>query len=103
MQVAIITGGSSGIGQSAAIQTARRGVGVIVTYNGRPEGGEETVRTIEGEGGCAVALPLDIGRSETFGAFRDLIVETLESRWGASSFQYLVNNGRAPGSYSFIA
>ena len=43
MQVAIVTGGSSGIGQSAAIQIAKRGTGVILTYNTNPAGALETV------------------------------------------------------------
>jgi NAD(P)-dependent dehydrogenase (short-subunit alcohol dehydrogenase family) len=92
MQVAIVTGGSSGIGQSAAIQTARRGVGVIVTYSKHREGGEETVRIIERHGGSAVALPLDVGRIETFAEFKGKVIETLRSKWNASSFHYLVNN-----------
>jgi len=92
MQVAIVTGGSSGIGQGAAIEIAKRGVGVIVTYSRHPAGAEETVRIIETQGGSAVALPLDVGRVETFPEFRERIVETLQSRWNVTSFQYLVNN-----------
>jgi NAD(P)-dependent dehydrogenase (short-subunit alcohol dehydrogenase family) len=92
MQVAIITGGSSGIGQSAAIQTARRGIGVIVTYNGNSEGAESTVRTIEHEGGSAVALPLNVGRTATFAEFKRRVVETLQGKWNTSTFHYLVNN-----------
>jgi NAD(P)-dependent dehydrogenase (short-subunit alcohol dehydrogenase family) len=92
MHVAIITGGSSGIGQGAAIETARRGIGVILTYNGNSAGAEDTVRAIEGEGGSAVALPLNVGQTDTFGAFRDSVVETLQNTWGLTTFHYLVNN-----------
>jgi NAD(P)-dependent dehydrogenase (short-subunit alcohol dehydrogenase family) len=92
MQIAIITGGSSGIGQSAAIQTAKRGVGVILTYNRNKEGGEETVRAIECQGGSAVALPLDVGQIESFAEFKGRVIDTLRSKWGASSFHSLVNN-----------
>jgi NAD(P)-dependent dehydrogenase (short-subunit alcohol dehydrogenase family) len=92
MQVAIVTGGSSGIGQSAAIQTAKRGVGVIVTYSAHREGAEETVRIIEHGGGSAAALPLDVGCVETFPEFKNAVVETLRNTWNTASFHSLVNN-----------
>jgi NAD(P)-dependent dehydrogenase (short-subunit alcohol dehydrogenase family) len=92
MQVAIVAGASSGIGQSAAIQIAKRGTGVILTYNANPSGALDTVAVIEKEGGRAVALPLDIGRSETFPAFRESVVAALRDTWGRDSFDFLVNN-----------
>ncbi len=92
MTIAIVTGGSSGIGRSAALESAKRGSGVILTYNRNREGAEKTVTDIEGLGGTAVALPLDTGRSETFPAFKDAVVRTLADTWQASSFSHLVNN-----------
>ncbi|MFF5110194.1 SDR family NAD(P)-dependent oxidoreductase [Streptosporangium sp. NPDC000509] len=95
MRVAIITGASSGIGQSAAVQLARRGTGVILTYQGNEAGALDTVATIEKAGGTAVALPLDVGRSETFPAFRDSVVAALRDTWQRDSFDFLVNNAGA--------
>jgi NAD(P)-dependent dehydrogenase (short-subunit alcohol dehydrogenase family) len=92
MAVAIVTGASSGIGQSAAVQLAKRGVGVILTYNTNKEGGLDTVAQIESHGGRAVALPLDVGRSETFAEFSDTVARTLAATWDTGSFDYLVNN-----------
>jgi NAD(P)-dependent dehydrogenase (short-subunit alcohol dehydrogenase family) len=92
MQVAIVTGGSSGIGQSAAIQLARRGTGVILTYNHNQAGAQETVETIGKEGGTAVALPLDVGRTETFPSFRQSVVAALREVWQRDTFDFLVNN-----------
>ena len=92
MQVAIVTGGSSGIGASAATQIAKRGVGVILTYNANEAGGNETVEAIERDGGAAVALPLDIGRCETFPEFREGFVAALRDNWNRDSFDFLVNN-----------
>ena len=92
MHVAIVTGGSSGIGQSAATQIARQGTGVIVTYGQHPDRAEATVRSIEREGGRAVALPLDFADAPSFTSFRDRVRETLERTWQTSRFDYLVNN-----------
>jgi NAD(P)-dependent dehydrogenase (short-subunit alcohol dehydrogenase family) len=92
MQVALVTGGSSGIGRSAAIQIAKRDVGLILTYNTNEAGALETVAAIEQEGGTAVALPLDVGRSETFPAFREAVVTALRDTFGQGTLNYLVNN-----------
>jgi NAD(P)-dependent dehydrogenase (short-subunit alcohol dehydrogenase family) len=92
MQVAIVTGASSGIGQSAAIQIAQRGTGVILTYSANQPGALDTVARIEQEGGTAVALPLDVGKTETFPAFREAVVAALRDRWGRDTFDFLVNN-----------
>jgi NAD(P)-dependent dehydrogenase (short-subunit alcohol dehydrogenase family) len=92
MQVAIVTGGSSGIGQSAAIQIARRGAGVILTYNTNQPGALEGVAAIEADGGQALALPLDVGKTETFPAFRESIAAALRGTWHRDTFDFLVNN-----------
>ncbi|RCG33005.1 SDR family NAD(P)-dependent oxidoreductase [Sphaerisporangium album] len=92
MQVAIVTGASSGIGQSAAIQIARRGTGVILTYQNNEAGALDTVAMIEKDGGTAVALPLAVGRSETFPAFRESVVAVLRDIWQRDTFDFLVNN-----------
>lgn len=91
MQVAVITGGSSGIGQSAAFEVAKRGVAVVLTYRGSRERGLETVEWIEKDGGTAVALPLDVGRPETFGEFKAALTAVLKE-WDRTSFDFLVSN-----------
>jgi NAD(P)-dependent dehydrogenase (short-subunit alcohol dehydrogenase family) len=92
MQVAIVTGGSSGIGQSAAIQLAERGTGVILTYNNNQPRALETVGMIEENGGTAAALPLDLGKTQTFPAFRESVVAALRDTWHRDTFDFLVNN-----------
>jgi NAD(P)-dependent dehydrogenase (short-subunit alcohol dehydrogenase family) len=87
----VITGGSSGIGRSAAFEVAKRGVAVVLTYHGSRERGLEAVERIEKGGGTAVALPLDVGRPETFAEFRSELTGVLE-RWGRTSFDFLVSN-----------
>ncbi|MGW3645473.1 SDR family NAD(P)-dependent oxidoreductase [Streptomyces sp. NPDC000878] len=92
MKVAVVTGASSGIGRSAAIEIAKGGNGVILTYSSNPRGGLETAATIEKEGGTAVALPLDVSEAGTFTAFRDTVTDVLHDTWQRDTFDYLVNN-----------
>ncbi|MFD8915540.1 SDR family NAD(P)-dependent oxidoreductase [Streptomyces sp. NPDC059575] len=92
MQVAIVTGASSGIGRGAAVEIAKRGIGVILTYGRNRQGGLDTVAAVEKEGGTAVALPLDLGASGTFDAFRDTVAGVLRDTWQRDTFDHLVNN-----------
>src|SRR4051794_19506115 len=92
MSITVVVGASSGIGQAAAIRVAERGCGVIVTYNKNREGALETVARIQKDGGTAVALALDVGRSETFAAFRQAVESAAAGTWGTPAITGLVNN-----------
>jgi len=91
MNVIVITGGSRGIGAATALEVARRGHGVILTYNSNPDAAAGVVATIEAAGGKAVALPLDVGNAGSFGAFKDAVVDALPA-FGATTLHGLVNN-----------
>ncbi|GID30073.1 SDR family NAD(P)-dependent oxidoreductase [Paractinoplanes brasiliensis] len=101
MRIALVVGGSSGIGQAAAVELARRGAGVIVTYSGNPAGAKETVAAVEREGGTAVAFRLDVGRTEEFPAFRDQVAAALRETWQRDTFDYLVNSAGFGGMAMF--
>jgi NAD(P)-dependent dehydrogenase (short-subunit alcohol dehydrogenase family) len=89
--VAIITGGSRGIGRDTALRLAHRGVSSIITYNTRQDEAMKVVQAIEAEGAAAVAIQLNVGQSSTFDRFV-LDVQDSLSIFGAKSFDYLVNN-----------
>ncbi|SEF16029.1 SDR family NAD(P)-dependent oxidoreductase [Jiangella alba] len=93
MRVAIVTGASSGIGRSTAIQLAARGAGVVLTYHRNEAGALDTVARIEKDGGAAVALPLDLSDAATFPAFRAAVTAVLRERWQRDTVDVLVNNG----------
>ncbi|WP_430785413.1 SDR family oxidoreductase [Actinoplanes sp. G11-F43] len=59
-RVAIVTGGSGGIGRASALRLAGDGMAVVVHYNGNKDRAEETVRAITGAGGRAVTAGADI-------------------------------------------
>jgi NAD(P)-dependent dehydrogenase (short-subunit alcohol dehydrogenase family) len=91
-KIAVVTGGSSGIGKHAALRIAARGAGVVLSYHSHPEGAEETVATIEDRGGTAVAMQLDVGDSGEFDDFAQRVAAEISDRWQRTSFDYLVNN-----------
>ncbi|WP_326641693.1 SDR family oxidoreductase [Nonomuraea fuscirosea] len=92
MKVAVVTGASSGIGQSAAVEIAKRGTGVILTYGANEQAGLDTAAAIEKDGGRAVALPLDLGDVAGFAAFRDAVAGALRDTFQRDTFDHLVNN-----------
>ena len=92
MKIIVITGGSRGIGASAALECARRGLGVILTFNRNPDAAQAVVRKIDSVGGQAVALQLDVADASTFPAFRETVLQTLASTWGESRLDGWVNN-----------
>jgi NAD(P)-dependent dehydrogenase (short-subunit alcohol dehydrogenase family) len=92
MKHVLVTGGSRGIGASAALQCAQRGMGVILTYNAQPQAAEAVVERIRAAGGTAVALQLDVGRSSGFAAFAAEVAMTLQATWDTTMLDGLVNN-----------
>nr|WP_087575764.1 MULTISPECIES: SDR family oxidoreductase [unclassified Sphingomonas]AJW29566.1 Short-chain dehydrogenase/reductase SDR [Sphingomonas sp. JE1] len=102
MSIAIITGGSRGLGASIAAQCAKRAMGVILTYNSNRQAAEKVVGTIEAGGSKAVALELDVSSTAEFPAFRDTVRQALATTWNANSFDFLVNNA-GYGLYNPIA
>ncbi|MBK5437077.1 SDR family oxidoreductase [Pseudomonas sp. TH32] len=92
MGVILITGGSRGIGASTAELCARKGMGVILTYNSHPDAAQAVVQRIESAGGQAVALPLDVADVRSFEGFGETVKRTLSATWGVGGLSGLVNN-----------
>ncbi|WP_349428860.1 SDR family oxidoreductase [Microbacterium sp. LWS13-1.2] len=91
-KIALITGGSRGLGRADALALADTGVDAILTYRTGRDGAEQVVRDIEAKGGKAVALPLDTSVVSSFADFAAQVREALSSTWGAERFHVLVNN-----------
>jgi len=91
-RIALITGGSRGLGKSAALHLARDGVDLLITYRSRADEAEAVVREVQALGRRAVALPLDVSRADTFAGFAAAVREALAATWGRPQFDILLNN-----------
>jgi len=90
-KTAVITGASRGIGRNTAINLARRGVDVILTYHSNQKEAESVIREIEAIGTKAAAFRLDTGDMRSFDKFDVDVRKTLQT-WRRDCFDYLVNN-----------
>ncbi|WP_313109388.1 SDR family oxidoreductase [Atlantibacter sp.] len=91
-RIAIVTGGSRGLGKNAALKLAERGIGIILTYRSQREDADAVVREIEQKGVKAVALPLNVAESDTFAAFANEVRQQVKHVWQRDDFDYLLNN-----------
>lgn len=91
-KIALITGGSRGLGKSTALAMARQGMDVVLTYQTQQGMAQAVVDDIAAMGRQAVALPLDVAKAATFAAFANQLNEALQQRWQRARFDFLVNN-----------
>lgn len=108
-RIALITGGSRGLGKNAALHLARpRALGaeskstdVIVTYHAQRDEAAAVVREVEAFGRKAAMLQLDVGNAKSFGDFAGTLQRTLRETFGRERFDYLVNNAGSGHHCSF--
>lgn len=91
-KIAIITGASRGLGRNMAVNIARKGSDVIITYRSRADLAESTVSEIEALGRRAVAFQLDSADVANFPSFARSLAQTLKEKFGRERFDYLVHN-----------
>ncbi|MBN8582268.1 MAG: 3-oxoacyl-[acyl-carrier-protein] reductase [Anaerolineae bacterium] len=85
-KVAIVTGGSRGIGRAIALEFAERGAAVVVNYNKSPESAEEVVKKIQEAGGKAAAFQADVSDFKQAEALVKFAIDTF------GDLSILVNN-----------
>lgn len=90
--IALVTGGSRGLGRSMAQHLAGTGVDVVITYRSNEQEAREVVANIEAQGQKARALKLDVGDSQRFPEFVARLRSALASAFGRDRLDYLVNN-----------
>jgi NAD(P)-dependent dehydrogenase (short-subunit alcohol dehydrogenase family) len=99
--IALVTGGSRGLGRSMALKLAQKGNDVILTYRSNRAEADAAVTEIQKLGRKAVALQLDTGASKSFDGFVQQLRDALNKTWQRECFDYLVNNAGIAGHATF--
>jgi NAD(P)-dependent dehydrogenase (short-subunit alcohol dehydrogenase family) len=91
-KIALITGGSRGLGRDMALRLAEKGNDVLITYQSKADEAAAVVQAIQEMGRKAAALQLDAGNVAGFDAFTASVKDTLQRTFGTVQFHFLVNN-----------
>jgi NAD(P)-dependent dehydrogenase (short-subunit alcohol dehydrogenase family) len=91
-KIALVTGGSRGLGKDMAQNLAKKGLDVILTYHTKQAEAEAVVAEITALGQKAVALQLDASKVGTFGGFFEQVKTALRDTFDADRFDFLINN-----------
>jgi len=90
-KIALVIGGSRGIGRNSAIALSEKGIDVIITYN-KKEKADEVVKGIEANGAKATAIRLDVSDVSSFDSFVYKLSDVLKVKWNQEYFDFLINN-----------
>lgn len=91
-KIAVVTGGSRGLGKDMALALAKKGIDVILTYRSKEAEALETVATIKSMGRQAAAIQLNMSEFSSLDNFIKQLSDTLQQQWQISSFDFLINN-----------
>jgi len=91
-KIALITGGSRGLGRNTALHLAGRGADIILTYRSGERQAAEVAAEIHALGRRACALPLDVADAASFTGFAQQVAQELRTQWQRDSFDFLINN-----------
>lgn len=101
-KIALVTGGSRGLGKDMAISIARKGMDVMLTYRTNEAEARKTVKAIENLGQKAVALKLDMNDFNSLEGFVQQFIESLQSNFHVATFDFLVNNAGMGATVPFM-
>ncbi|GAB3767457.1 SDR family oxidoreductase [Spirosoma horti] len=91
-KIALVTGGSRGLGKDMALKLGQKGLDVIVTYNTRAEEAQNVVAQLVRSGRKAAALQLNTGDIQHIDAFVNQLTEVLASTFDTDRLDFLINN-----------
>lgn len=92
-KIALVTGGSRGLGKNMVLALAKKGIDVVLTYNSNKTEADKVVAEVQALGQKAFALQLDAGNVKSFDAFVKQVTSHLKEQTGSTQFDFLVNNG----------
>lgn len=91
-KIALVTGGSRGLGRNMALAIAKKGIDVILTYHSNKEAADSVVAEIQSLGQKAVAFQLDTSNVAAFDGFVEQATTYLKEQTGSTQFDFLINN-----------
>ncbi|HBV15558.1 SDR family NAD(P)-dependent oxidoreductase [Chryseobacterium carnipullorum] len=91
-KIALVTGGSRGLGKNAALKIAQKGLDVMITYKNSREEADAVVNEIKAIGQKAAAFQLDTREVKSFDALIKNMTDHLEAETGSSNIDFLINN-----------
>jgi NAD(P)-dependent dehydrogenase (short-subunit alcohol dehydrogenase family) len=91
-KIALVTGGSRGLGKDMAMALADKGIDVIVTYREQRQEAEETVSLVQQKGRKAAALFYDAEKVESIDTFAKSVTDVLKKNWNVDRLDFLINN-----------
>lgn len=91
-KIALVTGGSRGLGKNMAVKLAEKGNDVLITYNNNKQEADSVVAEVKARGRNSAALQLNVGDSKTFDDFFKRVSIQLKESFGAEKFDFLINN-----------
>lgn len=100
-KIALVTGGSRGLGKDMALKLAEKGIDVVLTYHTNQEKANEVVAQIEALGQRAFAFQLDTSKVSSFDGFMQKVTTRLQQETGNQHFDFLINNA-GTGLYATV-
>jgi NAD(P)-dependent dehydrogenase (short-subunit alcohol dehydrogenase family) len=100
-KIALVTGGSRGLGKNMVFALAKKGIDVILTYNSKREEAAAVVKELGSSGRKAAAIQLNVGDVTTFKSFWEQIADTLRQTFGTDKIDFLINNAGVGAHASF--
>lgn len=91
-KIALVTGGSRGLGKNMATNFAKKGIDVLLTYHSNKAEAEKVVQEIQSLGQRAAAFQLDVADARSFDGFLKRVRTWLEEQTGSPRFDFLINN-----------
>lgn len=101
-KIALVTGGSRGLGKNMALSLAKKGIGIVLTYNSKQDEAQSVVADIEALGQKAVALQLNTSDVRSFDAFFVQLKTALHDTFTTDHFDFLINNA-GTAAYALFA
>jgi NAD(P)-dependent dehydrogenase (short-subunit alcohol dehydrogenase family) len=94
-KIALVTGGSRGLGRDMALNIARKGMDVVLTYNSKKDEASAVAAEIEKMGQKASALQLNVSDVKSLDSFISNFKNVLNTTFNTEKFDYLINNAGA--------